>query len=177
MANSLLDKIRIIIMPVIEALDYELWGCTFHGAGRNSLLRIYIEHKAQENHERDAITLDDCAKVSDEISAVLDVADIINGNYTLEISSPGMDRCLFTQEQYARFIGSLVAIKLTAPMSFINEENSSVTQERKQRNYNGKIISVDDSNIVLEIANKTNNLATISIPFAYIEKANIIPEF
>lgn len=174
MANSLLEKIKVVIMPVIDDLGYELWGCTFHGSGKNSLLRIYIENKANENGERNAISVDDCAKVSNEFSAVLDVADIINGYYTLEISSPGIDRLLFTQEHYQRFIGHMIAVKLTSPMIFSVE--NTVENLRKQRNYNGKIIEISNNNVILEI-NNNKSMATISIPFAYIEKANIIPEF
>lgn len=86
-------------------MGYELVGVEQLPARRGSVLRVYIDHE-------DGVTVDDCARVSDQVSAFLDVENPIRGAYTLEISSPGFDRPLFTREHYERCSGSRVRIQL-----------------------------------------------------------------
>ena len=106
--SSKLEQLQAMLAPVVEALGYECWGLEFMSQGRHSLLRIYIDHA-------DGILVEDCEKVSRQISGVLDVEDPISTEYTLEVSSPGMDRPLFTLAQFARHVGELVKIKLRSP--------------------------------------------------------------
>lgn len=103
--SSKLEQLQAIVAPVIEALGYECWGIEFLSQGKHSLLRIYIDHA-------DGIFIEDCEKVSRQVSGVLDVEDPISNEYTLEVSSPGMDRPLFTLEQFAAHAGEQVKIKL-----------------------------------------------------------------
>ena len=94
-----------IVGPVVEATGYELWGIEFRPYGRGqSLLRIYIDHE-------EGIGIDDCEKVSRELSRVLDVEDPIRGEYVLEVSSPGLNRRLFFIEQCHHFCGETVQVK------------------------------------------------------------------
>lgn len=153
MANKKTQLIENLVAPIIETLGFELWGIDFFGSMRPALLRIYIDSK------NGYISLDDCTKVSREISAILDVEDLITGSYKLEISSPGLERSLFKIEHFQRFIGSHVQIRLYAP-------------ENGQKKFSGLIKNIQDNNIVLEIENTAEKI--LVIPFEKIEKANLL---
>jgi ribosome maturation factor RimP len=87
-----------IIQPIVEGLGYECWGIEFNAHPQHGLLRVYID-------KAEGILIDDCSKVSHQLSGVLDVEDPIPGNYNLEVSSPGADRPFFKAQQFERFIG------------------------------------------------------------------------
>src|SRR5690554_8020762 len=97
-----------MLIPVVEALGYRCWGIEFLSQGRHSLLRVYIDHP-------DGVSVEACATVSRQASAVLDVEDPISGDYTLEVSSPGVERPLFTLEQDAAFAGAQAESSLGVP--------------------------------------------------------------
>lgn len=146
------EQIQQLIEPSIIALGYDVWGCVYIPQGRYSLLRIYIDNEQ-------GITVDDCQKVSHQVSALLDVADPIKGEYHLEVSSPGMDRPLFKLEQYQRYIGSKLQLRLIAPL-------------QNRRNFTGTLLAVTAEGIELELDNATQTLL-----YANIERANLVPEF
>ena len=102
---SLIDKIESLIAPTILAMGYELWHCDVHQSGRHSLLRIYIDSSS-------GITLDDCSRVSAQVGALLDVEDLIKNSYSLEVSSPGLDRHLFKFDHYEKYVGSKIKLQL-----------------------------------------------------------------
>ncbi len=124
-------EIEQAIRPCVESLGYEFWGCQYLIQGRRSLLRVFIDQTS-------GIGIEDCEKVSRQISAVLDVEDPISGNYSLEVSSPGIPRSLFYSEQYPRYIGEIVEIKLSRPIA-------------NQRKFIGKIIAADEQELVLDL--------------------------
>ncbi len=93
-----------LLEPVVIALGYEMLGIEYFKQKDGSLLRLYIDHES-------GITLDDCTRVNHQVIGVLDVHDPINERYHLEISSPGLDRPLFTLEQFKRYLGQEVKIK------------------------------------------------------------------
>src|SRR5690606_9554818 len=103
------DDLKALLAPVIEAMGYEFWGLDYI-QGRGAVLRIFID---SEN----GITVDDCAAVSHQVSGVLDVEDPIPGEYNLEVSSPGMERPLYTLEQFAMYVGDQVQMRLLAPVA------------------------------------------------------------
>ncbi|MCY1345563.1 Ribosome maturation factor RimP [compost metagenome] len=141
-----------MLAPVVEALGYQCWGIEFLSQGRHSLLRVYIDHE-------NGILVDDCEKVSRQISGVLDVEDPISSEYTLEVSSPGMDRPLFTLEQFAAHAGELVKIKLRSPFE-------------GRRNFQGLLRGVEEQDVVVLIEDRE-----FLLPIELIDKANIIPRF
>jgi ribosome maturation factor RimP len=145
-------KIQEIIEPVVETLGYELVGIEYLSQGKHSLLRVYIDHQ-------NGITIDDCERVSHQLSGLLDVEDLIRGHYNLEVSSPGLDRPLFTIEHFERFRNQKAKVKLSLPVE-------------GRRKFTGIIHGVKDGNIVLEVDEQD-----IELPFSTIEKANLIPEF
>ncbi|KTC87958.1 MULTISPECIES: ribosome maturation factor RimP [Legionella] len=145
------NEIEAMLMPLVEDLGYEFWGCEYLSQGKHSLLRIYID-------KEDGINVEDCERVSKQISAYLDVEDPIPGNYSLEISSPGIPRPLFYKEQYKRYLGQDVQIKLFKPV------NGS-------RKLKGTILDVSEDVLILQMGEEK-----IEIPFSHIVKANLIGE-
>lgn len=103
------QSLRQLVQPVIESVGYELWHLEMIGGGSNGLLRIYIDHE-------NGITLEDCERVSREVSALLDVEDPVSQRYRLEVSSPGLDRPLVEEAHYLRFIGEKIRVTLFAPV-------------------------------------------------------------
>lgn len=140
-----------LFRPVVEAMGYQLWGVEHINRGRHSLLRVYLEKSG-------GIDIEDCAQVSRQISSILDVEDIISGEYTLEVSSPGFDRTLFNIDQFKAFAGSHVKVRLTE--NFAN-----------RRNFTGQIKAVGNEEIILMIGDEEFTLAIESI-----EKANIVSQ-
>jgi len=102
-------NVHELVEPAINSLGYELLGIEYHAQGKHSLLRVYIDNDA-------GITADDCARVSHQVSGLLDVEDIIRGDYNLEVSSPGLDRPLFTLAHFERFVGEMATVYLVVPI-------------------------------------------------------------
>jgi len=147
------QQLHDIIEPAVTALGYELVGVEHLAQGRHSLLRVYIDSAA-------GINVDDCAKVSHQVSAVLDVEDPIHGHYTLEVSSPGLDRPLFTAEHYRRFVGNEIQVRLHAPL-------------QGRRKFKGILREIsDDDVVVLEVEGSEYRL-----PLGDIEKAQLVPQW
>ena len=148
-----LKQLEDILRPVVEGLGYEFWGIEFRSKGYQSMLRVFIDHA--EN----GIGIDDCEKVSRQISGVMDVEDPIKTEYTLEVSSPGMDRPLFRLEHYQAFVGYQVQIRLR--MAF-----------EGRRKFQGLIKGVEGDDVVVVVDDHEYLL-----PFDSIEKAQIVPVF
>lgn len=138
-----------LIEPTVAALGLELWGIELIQQGKFSLLRIYIERE-------EGVAIEDCEKLSRQASALLDVEDPIAGEYTLEVSSPGLERPLFTAEQYAQFVGNEVNLRLRSPLE-------------GRRKFKGTIVKVTGDNIRLLVDDVEIDLAQSDI-----EKANIV---
>lgn len=152
-AYMMISELQMIIEPAVTALGYELWGCEWVGAGKNRrLLRVYVD---SEN----GVNIDACAKISRQISAVLDVEDPIEGRYLLEVSSPGIDRPLFSLAQYQRYIGRTINIRLRLA-------------KEGRRNFSGILQSAAASRIVLQLADQT----TQEFAWRDIEKAHLTSE-
>ncbi|WP_372957485.1 ribosome maturation factor RimP [Marinobacter sp.] len=151
--SAKLNKLEEILRPVVEGLGYEFWGVEFRSQGRNSILRLFIDD--QEN----GISIEDCEKVSRQVSGVMDVEDPIQNEYTLEVSSPGMDRPLFTLEQFSAWAGYQVSIRLR--MAF-----------EGRRKFQGILKGTEDGDVVVVVDDHEYLL-----PFESIDKANIVPVF
>jgi ribosome maturation factor RimP len=149
--STLEQKLTEMLSTPIEALGFEIVGIEFIRS-RQPTLRIYIDSD-------NGVNVDDCADVSHQVSAVLDVEDPITVAYNLEVSSPGLDRPLFNGEHYQRFIGEEITIVLRM-----------ATQNR--RNWRGVIKSVEGEIITVTVEGKDEVFA-----LSNIQKANLVPHF
>lgn len=146
------EKVEQAIAPAVSALGFQLLGTEWSNAPGARIIRIYID---AEN----GVTLSDCQQVSMQISAVLDVDDSIHGRYHLEVSSPGINRRLFTLDQVQQYIGEKVRIRLSKPQS-------------KRRQYIGTLQEVTETeNVVLVVEGEPHQFA-----WDEIEKANLKPD-
>ncbi|KPU83646.1 ribosome maturation protein RimP [Psychromonas sp. PRT-SC03] len=149
---SLEQRLTDMFTPSVEDLGYELVGIEYTRAGKHSILRVYIDQDA-------GILVDDCAAVSRQISALMDVEDPITNEYTLEVSSPGLERPLFSATHYQSFIGSEVKIQLRMPI-------------QNRRRWKGIIASVEGEIISVNVDGTLERFA-----LSNIQKANIVPKF
>lgn len=153
MAAQRKAEIEGLLGPTVKALGLDLWGLELALSRAGGLLRLYIDHPDRP------VTLDDCEQVSREVSALLDVHDPITGNYTLEVSSPGLDRPLYRADQYARFVGSIVRAQTGIPVD-------------GRRRFQGSIAGVDGDKVTLEL-----ETGPVVLAIADIEKAKLVPSF
>ncbi|CTP83002.1 ribosome maturation factor RimP [Xanthomonas graminis] len=154
------NEIANLLGPTVDALGLELLGAEYLPAPGSATLRLYIDVPLAEQPER-IINIDDCERVSREVSAQLDVEDPISGNYTLEVSSPGVDRLLFTAAQFARHQGESAKVVLKLP-------------QQGRRRLQGRIAhaDVDAGRIVFEVDG-----AELAVDFDNIDKARILPDW
>lgn len=145
-------KLEELLRPGVEALGYQLWGLDFQSHGRHSLLRVYIESEQ-------GVSVEACAKVSHQISGVLDVEDPIAGEYNLEVSSPGMDRPLYTLAQFTDYVGNEVSIRLRVAFE-------------GRRKFQGRLMAVEGEDVVILVDEHEYLL-----PHSQVDKANVIPQF
>ena len=143
------DRLTTLLEPVIEALGYELVLLEF-APSDNALLRLYIDSEG-------GIRLEDCERVSKEVSGVLDVEDPISGNYRLEVSSPGLDRPLVKPAHYERFVSHKARVQLLAPIN-------------GRRKFAGVIRGVTERAVALELAE-----GLVELEFSAIERARLVP--
>ncbi len=144
------DQIQQLLESTVEAMGFELWGVEFLSQGRHSLLRVYIDGE-------NGVNIDDCAAVSEQVGSVLDVEDPITGEYTLEVSSPGMDRLLFRLDQYPGYVGETVELRLRAPFE-------------GRRKFKGILTGLEGEDVVIRVDDHEYLL-----PYSAIDKARIQP--
>lgn len=148
------EQIRRILDPILESMGLSLWEMELQKQGPQLLLRIYIDR------ELGGVTLNDCETVSRDLAAVLDVEDIIPRAYTLEVSSPGLDRTLSKPEHFVRFTGSMVKIKTYQPMN-------------GRKVFRGKLLGLVEGTVTMELEAET----VLEIPMINIAKASLEVEF
>ncbi len=151
--KKLEEDLIALIEPVVTAEEMELWELTFRREAGGWILRVLIEKEGGVTHE-------DCEIISRQLGDLLDVEDLIDRPYNLEVSSPGMDRPLKKDSHFQRFAGH--EAKITTKISL-----------NGQRHFKGKILAVKDGCIILE--DRTRGAA--EIPLAEVEKANLIPDY
>lgn len=148
-------ELYAMLRPVVEGLGYELAGIESQSGGRRGargLVRIYIDRP-------EGISVDDCQRVSEQVSGVLDVADPIDARYTLEVSSPGLDRPLFALEHFARHVGQEVRVQLEVPIE-------------GRRRFRAIIEAVEGSQVRLREGERVHALG-----LDQIAQARVIPEY
>ena len=141
-----------MLSPTVESLGCSIWGVEFLTQGKHTKLRLYIDRDG-------GVTVDDCASVSRHVSDILDVEELISGGYTLEVSSPGMDRILFKESQFADSVGEQVDVRLNFPFE-------------GRRKFIGMLAGVQDSMAVVQIDEDEYLL-----PLENIQRARVVPVF
>lgn len=157
-------EISKLLAPTVASLGVELMGAEYLPSPGGAVLRLYIDVPADDvsidaDSEPRSVTIEECEAVSREVSAQLDVQDPISGNYTLEVSSPGIDRPLFTLAHYQRFVGELTKVTLRLPQD-------------GRRRLQGKIERVEDGTVVLLLDGNE-----FPVPFDNIDKARLVPDW
>ncbi|MBV7315495.1 ribosome maturation factor RimP [Shewanella sp. NIFS-20-20] len=149
---TLESKLTEMLLPPVAALGFQLWGIEYLQAGKHSTLRVYIDSDK-------GINVEDCAAASRQISAIMDVEDPITHEYTLEVSSPGVDRPLFSAAHYAAYLGEDAKVQLTMPVD-------------GGRNMKGVITKVEGQMLTLTVDGKEKLVAIDNI-----RKGNLIAKF
>ena len=148
--TDLQEQIQLLLDPILGSLGLTLWDLEIRKQGPQWLLRIYIDR------ETGGVTLGDCEAVSRDLGTVLDVEDIISHAYTLEVSSPGLDRSLTRPEHYRKCRGSLVKVKTFQPINGVKV-------------FKGKLAGLEDLVVVLE----QDSGETLRIPLDNVSKASL----
>lgn len=148
------EKITELVSPVLEDMGYELVGVEYISSGKHSILRVFIDTD-------NGIGIEDCERVSHQLSAIFDVEDPIAGQYNLEVSSPGIERPLFHIGHYQRFLGNDISLRMVRPID-------------GQRKFKGSIGSVSEINHTIELITV---LGPLTLDIDMIEKANLVADF
>jgi ribosome maturation factor RimP len=146
------DRLIELLEPVVSELGYELWELEYVTRAGGTLLRLYIDLP-------EGISLDDCERVSRAVSEKLDVEDPIPTEYTLEVSSPGLDRVLRTQQHFERFAGERVKLDMTEPVN-------------GRKRFAGRLTEVGVGEITLDVDG-----TAVKLPIAGIHKARLAPDY
>ena len=145
-------KLTALLRPLIEELGYEFVGLEHSSNPKNPALVVYIDRP-------EGIAIEDCERVSREVAALLDVEDPSPGQYHLEVSSPGLDRPLFTADHYRRFIGEEARVTVFAPVD-------------GRRKFRGEILGCDDDGVRLR-----QDGAEVVLELGNIAKARLVPDY
>jgi len=145
-------QVEELLAPTVESLGCRVWGVEFLAQGKYTKLRLYIDKDA-------GVTVDDCASISRHVGDILDVEEAIAGAYTLEVSSPGMDRILFRESQYVDSIGERIEVRLNFPFE-------------GRRNFTGLLAGVQDSMAVVQVDDDEYLL-----PLENVQRARVVPVF
>ena len=149
MTGTLKERLAGLIEPVVARLGYELVELVYAPGRGHAQLRLYVDREAG------GIGLEDCERVSREVSALLDAEDPIPSAYTLEVSSPGFDRVLRTRAHFGRFVGARVHVELKEARA-------------GRRRYTGTLLTADDSGIGLEVDREH-----VAVAYSEIDKARL----
>jgi len=151
-SSKRIETLCAMLEPAVNAVGMELWGVEYISQGRHSILRVFID---SEN----GVSIENCEAASHQLSGVLDVEDPINGEYNLEVSSPGLDRPFFKFSQYAGFEGELIKVRLQLAVDGM-------------RNFTGRLVAAENDQLTFEVDSKT-----LTVSINQIDKANLVPTF
>tara|TARA_Y100001970_G_scaffold242226_1_gene306438 strand:- start:17 stop:460 length:444 start_codon:yes stop_codon:yes gene_type:complete len=143
------EYIKEILTEDIRSLGCEIWGIEFFGKQKNQTLRIYIDNK-------EGISIEDCEKISKHVIKLLDVENDFSNKYLLEVSSPGLDRKFFSQDQYSSYLDNIIKVR------YHNDLNKKISVK-------GVLLKVTTEGLVIESGNEDKQ-----VPFSSIIQANLI---
>ena len=145
-------KLNELIQPLVEDLGYEFVGLEYNSNPKHSVLRIYIDRE-------EGVGIEDCEVVSRETAALLDVKDPIRSQYNLEVSSPGLDRPLFTAAHYREFVGKIAQVNLFAPQD-------------GRRKFSGPILGADENSVIID-----QDGTEVTLNLDNVVKAKLVPDY
>ena len=154
------DRVREIADRVAASSGLEVVEVEFLGGGKARMLRVFLDKPAAGTDPLAGVTHEDCAKFSREFGTILDVEDVMPGSYTLEVSSPGLERGLYKRGDFERFAGSRAKMKTRNPIG-------------GQRNFRGRLIGVDGDEVLFE----DSTSGRVRVPLNAIAKANLEIDF
>jgi ribosome maturation factor RimP len=146
------QKLTEMLRPAVEETGKSLLGVEYISAGNNSILRLFIDHE-------NGIDVDDCAEVSRQVGAILDVEDPISSEYSLEVSSPGVDKPLFEKAHFEAVIGEVVNVKISMPLN-------------GRRKFKGQLMAIENDTLIIEV-----DSIDYEIVISNIDKANLVAKF
>lgn len=145
-------EIEALLAPVVALEDCEIWGVEYRAQGRHSKLALYIDNQ-------EGVSVEHCERVSRRVSDVLDVEEVLTGAYTLEVSSPGMDRILFKPEQYERCAGEEIDVRLNYPVD-------------GSKRVKGVLMGLEGGEAVVRV-----NEDEYLLPLENVQRARLVPQF
>jgi len=166
------ERVREIAERVAASSGLEVAEIEFLGSGKVRMLRVFLDKPAAGNVPLSGVTHEDCATFSREFGTILDVEDVMPGSYTLEVSSPGLDRKLIKPADFSRFTGSRLKLTTRQPVG-------------KNRHFEGRLESFTDGRLTVDLSvashKSRKQMGTsaggkVEIDFANVEKANLVPE-
>ena len=166
------ERVREIAERVAASSGLEIVEIEFLGGGKARMLRVFLDKPAAGDQPLSGVTHEDCANFSREFGTILDVEDVMPGSYTLEVSSPGLDRRLIKPADFSRFTGSRLKLTTRQPVD-------------NNRHFEGRLESFTNGRLTLDLSvashksrKKMGDVAgqKIEIDFANVEKANLVPE-
>jgi ribosome maturation factor RimP len=143
------DGLEALFAPIVQGLGFDLWGVQLRSSENHAHVKIFIDHD-------DGITVENCSDVSHQISGIMDVEDPISVAYTLEVSSPGLDRLLMKREHFEKYVGMEIKVRL-----------GWAVQER--RNFLGILTKLDEENIIMTVDGEL-----VEFPLNAVKRANLI---
>jgi ribosome maturation factor RimP len=146
------QKLTDLLRPAVEETGKTLRGIEYISAGNNSVLRLFIDHE-------NGINVDDCAEVSRQVGAILDVEDPISSEYSLEVSSPGVDCPLFEMAHFQEVVGETINVRLSMPLN-------------GRRKFKGPLVAIENDNLIVEVDSIDYELA-----ISNVDKANLVAKF
>lgn len=159
--DTTLERVLDLVAPILEGMSFELVDLEYKREGKNWVVRLFIDKQG-------GVTLDDCVDVSREVGALLEVEDVIETSYRLEVSSPGLDRPLKKAQDYERFCGELVKIKT-------HEKLDPDNRGYERKTFVGRLLRYEDGRVrILQVDKKGGEIV---FPLEHIAKANLEPEF
>lgn len=152
---NLRDRLTELLAPTVADLGLALWELEYLPRSNGALLRLYIDAPVGQPG---GVTIDDCERVSHAVSAVLDAADPVPGHYTLEVSSPGLDRVLRSYEHFARYVGERVRVEMAAAQA-------------GRKRFSGRLAAADREAITVDVDGQA-----VRLPLVGVHKARLDPE-
>ena len=150
--HSVTNRVAVLLEPILDEMGFELVDVEYLSNHGKWVLRLYIDKEA-------GVTIDDCVSVSREIGDLIDITEVVTHKYTLEVSSPGLDRPLRKEKDFVGAIGKKVKVKMVTPMN-------------KRRSFTGYLKDFENGTVYIEMDG-----APVALPWAEVDKANLVYEF